>query len=293
MDIYTLNQLRYFYKLAQCLNYRLAAEQLLISEPALSKQIRLFEDSVGTKLFKKIGRNIQLTDEGKQIAQGVGDVLREIDSLNTQINQLKNPYEQKIKIGISGNQIIYPYVKMLKNDFENIQVYISEMETSSVIDLLKKHRLDVGMIYDSFSDDDLITHTTFEDEIVAVTNENNLDFSDKEVIKSTNLSDVKLAVLTENYFIRKNLDNYFSNHLLIPNYQFELNNYQSCINVLSDNDVVTFVTKSYLKSINIDGLRMMKISDMHIPLKISLVTLKEKSVSGPIRRLIDLIHQKD
>jgi DNA-binding transcriptional LysR family regulator len=58
-----LNQLRAFYQTAKCQNVSVAAKQLFVSQPAVTAQIKLFEESCGLKLFKKKGRNLYLTDE--------------------------------------------------------------------------------------------------------------------------------------------------------------------------------------------------------------------------------------
>ncbi|WP_373695353.1 helix-turn-helix domain-containing protein [Nicoliella lavandulae] len=55
MENFTFNQLRYFYKLVQTLNYRQAAEELYISQPVLSKQIKALEKAIQVKLFYKTG----------------------------------------------------------------------------------------------------------------------------------------------------------------------------------------------------------------------------------------------
>lgn len=291
MENYTLNQLSYFYKLAEKLNYRTAAEELLISEPALSKQIKQLENAFSVKLFNKVGRNIQLTEEGKQIALKIGQVLREVDALNQVVSQFDDPNSATLKIGISGNQFIYKYVHRLKEKFNNLKISIHEMETNMILSALKKNEIDIGVLYEDVSDSQLVTHAIFNDEIVA------LDFSEDEngadFISSAELKNKDMAVLRDGYFIRGMIDDYFASHLITPNYQFELNNYQSCIRIAEEMKAVTFVTTSYLDSIDASKLNVLKINDMHSLLKMSLVTPKEKSISEPIRELINLINKKD
>ena len=62
-----LNQLRAFYQAAKCRNVSVAARHLFVSQPAVTAQIKLFEGNCGLKLFKKKGRNLYLTDEGKTL----------------------------------------------------------------------------------------------------------------------------------------------------------------------------------------------------------------------------------
>ena len=62
-----LNQLRAFYQAAKYQNFSRAAKNLFVSQPAVTAQVKLFEDYCGLKLFKKKGRNLYLTDEGKAL----------------------------------------------------------------------------------------------------------------------------------------------------------------------------------------------------------------------------------
>jgi DNA-binding transcriptional LysR family regulator len=55
-----LNQLRSFYQAAKCGNLNIAAQALFVSQPAVTAQIKLFEESCGLKLFKKKGRNLHM-----------------------------------------------------------------------------------------------------------------------------------------------------------------------------------------------------------------------------------------
>ena len=74
-----LNQLRAFYQAAKCQNVSLAAKHLFVSQPAVTAQVKLFEDNCGLKLFKKRGRNLHLTDEGKTLFNYAGKIF-EYDS---------------------------------------------------------------------------------------------------------------------------------------------------------------------------------------------------------------------
>jgi DNA-binding transcriptional LysR family regulator len=87
-----LNQLRAFYQAAKCQNVSVAAQQLFVSQPAVTAQIKLFEDSCGLRLFKKKGRNLYLTDEGKTLfnyARKIFEYERKIEDAVGQMKELK------------------------------------------------------------------------------------------------------------------------------------------------------------------------------------------------------------
>ena len=61
------NQLRIFYHAAKKLNYTAAANELFITQPAVTFQVKAFEEYCNIKLFKKRGRKIYLTEGGKAL----------------------------------------------------------------------------------------------------------------------------------------------------------------------------------------------------------------------------------
>ncbi len=80
----TLRQIEVFNAVARLQNYTRAAEELHLSQPAVSMQIRQLEDSVGLPLFEQVGKKIHLTDAGRQMysyARNMADLLEEADEV--------------------------------------------------------------------------------------------------------------------------------------------------------------------------------------------------------------------
>ena len=74
-----LSQLRYFRKLAQVQHFTRAAEELFITQPALSNSIKQLEGELGIPLFEQHGRNVRLTKFGKEFNEYVSEGLDVID----------------------------------------------------------------------------------------------------------------------------------------------------------------------------------------------------------------------
>jgi DNA-binding transcriptional LysR family regulator len=80
----TLRQIEVFNAVARLENYTRAAEELHLSQPAVSMQIRQLEDSVGLPLFEQVGKKIHLTDAGRQMysyGRNMADLLEEADEV--------------------------------------------------------------------------------------------------------------------------------------------------------------------------------------------------------------------
>ena len=80
----TLRQLTLFESVARHLSYTRAAEELHLSQPAVSMQVRQLEDAAGLPLFEKMGKRIHLTEAGQEMfnyARRIGQELQELDDV--------------------------------------------------------------------------------------------------------------------------------------------------------------------------------------------------------------------
>ena len=86
------NQFRVFYYAAKNLNFTVAAGELFITQPAVTSQIKSFEEFCNLKLFKKRGRRIYLTDEGKSLYAYAAKIFKyekEIENIIDDMRELK------------------------------------------------------------------------------------------------------------------------------------------------------------------------------------------------------------
>src|ERR1700755_2576624 len=74
-----LRHLRYFFAVAEALNFTKAAAQLRIAQPALSRQVQDLEDEIGVDLLRRSPRGVMLTAAGKLFLEEARDVLKRCD----------------------------------------------------------------------------------------------------------------------------------------------------------------------------------------------------------------------
>ncbi len=278
--------------LAKTLNYRVASSKLNISEPALSKQIHSLENSINIKLFIKKGRNIDLTSDGIKVFTNVTKVLKELDNFNNQIAIINRSDKNNLtlNIGLSGNKYIYKYLYLLKNTYPEVKINIEEIKSSLIISKIKNKELDFGITYVPINDSEISNDFMLNDELIAVSSsfgkyKNLIDISLKD------LSNLPIAVLSRDYAIRKVIDEYFYNELLTPNYQFELNNYQSCLNTIKNTDTITLLPKTFLRYENLENFNVIRLKDKLEPLKVFGMHLKRNKFNSCLNYLLKIIEK--
>jgi DNA-binding transcriptional LysR family regulator len=168
MDIQTLEN---FIKLSDTLHFTKASQQVFMAQPALSRQIKQLEQTIGAELFKRNKRNVALTKAGvyfKQAAQ------QTIDQLNYAINrtrQIHNGQAGEIKIGYTHSiaQTILPrIVKEIQAQFPDVKTILREMNNDEQYRDLAEQKIDIGFATNPVVPANLKSRVFFEDVFVVV-----------------------------------------------------------------------------------------------------------------------------
>lgn len=147
--ISNLNNYVIFYTVSKAGNISKAANQLYISQPAISKSISKLEAELGTALFARSSKGVTLTEEGQVLYEYVE---RAFDSLNMGEENLKNYKELgigHIRIGVSTSlckHILLDYLKDFIKENPNIKLSIDCHSTLNTIKLLRNEDIDIGLI---------------------------------------------------------------------------------------------------------------------------------------------------
>ena len=96
-----LHQLQYFDCLSQTLHYQRAAEQLGISQPALSRSISALEAELGVPLFERRGRGVELSRYGAAFASHISLAMQEINTGVTRVCELADPGRLTLNLGVN------------------------------------------------------------------------------------------------------------------------------------------------------------------------------------------------
>ena len=199
-----LQQLYYFQAISRLKNYTKAAEQLLVAQSSLSHSIGDLERELGVPLFFKVGRNIDITEYGKQFLIHVDRITAELELANQELKNMLNPNMGKIRIALAytvGNRFI---PNMIKGFYENednraIQFEFSEKQAAKIIDAFANRTLDI-----------------FDEEIVAVVSSRH-PLALRGSVKLQDLIREPMVSYTYNCGTRYWIDDVFRRFQLTPN----------------------------------------------------------------------------
>jgi DNA-binding transcriptional LysR family regulator len=145
MDIQQLNN---FLTLCDTLNFRKAAEQINIVQPALSRQIQLLENEVGALLFNRSNRSVTLTAAGIFFQKESQRILHDLDKTLVRTAQLHSGEAGEIKVTHASsamNSVVPSFLVKVKAKWPHLKTMVQEASNFQQIEMLLTRKTDIGI----------------------------------------------------------------------------------------------------------------------------------------------------
>lgn len=146
VDSLNFHHLRYFWTVARKGGVRRAAEEMHVSQPSISAQLRLLEDSLGENLFQRRGRQLVLTETGRLVFDYAEEIFSAGRELMNVVRQRPGTRALKLNVGITDSLSKLIAFKILKPAFESSEpthVVCRQAEIGPLVGHLQAHRLDI------------------------------------------------------------------------------------------------------------------------------------------------------
>lgn len=143
-----LSLYRIFYATALAGNISKAADELFISQPAISQSIKKLEQSLDTALFVRSSRGVQLTEEGELLFSHVKSAFQTLEAGEHQLRLRRELGMGHLRIGVSSTlckYVLLPYLTDFVKLHPHIQVTIACQSTNHTLQMLEHEELDLGL----------------------------------------------------------------------------------------------------------------------------------------------------
>lgn len=180
---YTLHQLQVFLKVTQTLSITKAADELHLTQPAVSIQLKNLQDQFEIPLTEVIGRQLYVTDFGKEIAIAVENILNEVHAINYKTLAFKGQLSGRLKLSVvSTGKYVMPY---FLTDFLKLHPSVElEMDVNNktkVVKALRNNEVDFALVSVIPKDIVIESEVLLENKLVLVGN-NQIKLKAKETI---------------------------------------------------------------------------------------------------------------
>lgn len=145
---YTLHQLRVFLKITDNQSITKAAEELKLTQPAVSIQLKNFQDQFSIPLTEVIGRQLHVTDFGQEIAKAAEKILNEVDAITfkTMAYQQKLAGRLRISVASTGKYVMPYFLSGFMWEHSGVDLEMDVTNKTYVVESLERNEVDFALV---------------------------------------------------------------------------------------------------------------------------------------------------
>lgn len=291
-----LEYYKVFYYTAKLGSVTRAANELAISQPAVSQSLKQLEKSLGVELFQRAARGVKLTGEGRQLFSYVEKGYEQIMLGVEKVKQMQNLELGEVHIGASDMTLrfyLLPFLEKFHERYPDIKVIVTNAPTPETLQLLRTGKIDFGVVSTPFShSDDIEVKAVREIEDVFVAGRRFISYKNK-MLDFQDLEQLPMIFLENNTSTRSYMDEYLSQNGVTLQPEFELATsdmiVQFALRNLGVGCVVRDFAAEYLESGLLFELRFNKM----IPKRNFCVAGSKRGTrSAAAQRLLEIMEEK-
>jgi len=161
-----LEKLRYFYETAKCGSMKRASEVVAITQPSLTKSIKVLEESLEQKLFIRNARGVSLTSHGEILFKFCGELFSSLESVERTLSHPNDPMAGSLRVGTYDSIGIYFWPRFLRSFLSKYPKFNLELSTGRSKDMqnmLENRELDLILIIEPQASLEIKTEIIRED----------------------------------------------------------------------------------------------------------------------------------
>lgn len=156
------HSLRAFVAVVDCGSFSIAADQLHLTQPAVSKRIASLEQQLNSKLFNRNPKHLTLTEAGTVFLKSARDILREFENAQTALQNMHTEIAGTLRV-ISSHHIglhrLPMVIKMFLGKYPNVELKIEFMESENAYEKIKRNEADIAFLtLENSTDNELFDH---------------------------------------------------------------------------------------------------------------------------------------
>lgn len=248
-------QIQYIIKVAECKNITRAAEQLFVSQPALSHFISKIEDELGAKIFNRGTTPLTLTQAGETYVKTAKMMVALEENMKKEIDNLNHCREGSIRLGLSDMRAttLLPFVlPEFKKLFPNVVIQTVETSSRTVEENVKNGVVDLGIIPLYDFDQELQSQVLYDEELLMVSTQ---DLPSewgavRSRVQIEDIADQDFVMLKAGNRIRGAVDTIFMEHGVHPRTIIESTNNMTAYMIASAGMGVAIVPEGVIRLMN-------------------------------------------
>lgn len=288
-----LNQLRAFYYVAKHDSYTVAAQKLFITQPAVTAQIKLFENFYGIKLFNRKGRALFLSHIGKLLFEKAEKIFALENEIEEMLAQMKEMNQGLLAIGCTkayAKHIMPSIISAFHRTYPNIRIILEEGSSMAMINSLRDFENEIIVVAQMDIKDSRIQFIPFSQEEIVLIMAVDHPLSKKKEVTFNDIKNEPIILKGTGSGTRKKIVDLYRNNDMVPIVFMESNNTAFIINLVEKGEGISFLVKpSIEQKVYEKRIVMHRLKDNRLFLDVSLGFSKNNPLSPAASAFYEVI----
>lgn len=288
-------KLHVFRVVADTLNFTKAAEELHLSQPAVTSQVRSLEEGLGIALFDRVGRNATLTPAGKALLPYV----RQIETLTSDAIAALAPFgvQEGVELNIGASHTIGVYLlpkllPVLVRDWPKLRIHIVSGSTAEILNALATHQVSIGLIEAPGHRPDLKIEPFAEDELSLILPPNHR-WAKKTTLRAAEIVQEPILLRESGSGMRRFVEEYLERNGVLSQQlrtNVDMNSTEAIISAVEAGLGIGFVPVMAVNKAKLtDSVKIVPLENGPIRRQLSFALLGGPVREGPLQDLIELL----
>ena len=288
-------KLHVFRVVADTLNFSKAAEELHLSQPAVTSQVRSLEEGLGIALFDRVGRNATLTPAGKALLPYV----RQIETLTSDAIAALAPFgvQEGVELNIGASHTIGVYLlpkllPMLVRDWPKLRIHVVSGSTTEILNALATHQVSIALIEAPGHRPDLKIEAFSEDELGLILPPSHR-WAKKTTLRAAEIVQEPILLRESGSGMRRFVEEYLEKNGVLSQQlrtNVDMNSTEAIISAVEAGLGIGFVPVMALDKVKLtDSVKIVPLENGPIRRQLSFALLGGPIREGPLQDLIELL----
>ncbi len=285
----TIRHLRVFIAVADTGKMSLAAQRLYIAQPTVSQAIAELESSYGVRLFERLSRKLYITAEGERLLDYARHIVALFDEMEEGMR--RSGQRQIVRVGATitvGTCVLAPLVGRFEAENPQMRVKATIGNTAQIEEQICKSELDVGFVEGRVKSSDLAVRPVMEDELVLAAGRGH-PFAGLSSVSLPQLRGKAFVLREKGSGTRALFDAALAKEGVSIEEKWVSSNSEAIKNAVIAGQGVTVISRRLIKQEITQGtLCEIALEGVHLVRQFCLITHKNKYVSEPLQRFLDI-----
>ena len=289
-----LENYRVFCKVAQHKSFSGAAQELFLSQPAVSQSVRQLEEQLGMQLFVRSSKKVELTPQGSILYEYASSALGLLESAEQQLSGLQTLGAGQLRLGagdITARHLLLPALERFHQLYPKVHLSIFNRTSASSLELLHAGRIDAAFVNLPIEDDRITVHWESPVQDIFVAGQKFAELKDKP-LTGRQLARLPLIMLEHKANSRVYVQRFFLRQGVELQPEIELASYELMGELARINLGVSCMVRQFCRQELQSGkLFELRLTEPVPARSIGMVSLKGVSLPPSVSRFVELMNE--